>query len=144
MMAAQAQRSTPSNLQAIVWFVVVNESTKSVIWNAAKRLTCTREDLYDHREYTKWDHGYHAILGTMNGASTMRMLLDRKAQTGYRTVERVVVLGDKQLKLDKPENSSFVLLLSSRRTTPTKIPEPLSTTRRAIPLESILQDLYTS
>lgn len=74
----------------------------------------------------------------------MRMLLDRKAQTGYRTVERVVVLGDKQLKLDKPENSSFVLLLSSRRTTPTKIPEPLSTTRRAIPLESILQDLYTS
>ncbi|KAF2187980.1 hypothetical protein K469DRAFT_475647, partial [Zopfia rhizophila CBS 207.26] len=34
MMAAEAQRSRLSDLQAIIRFRVVNESTKSVIWHA--------------------------------------------------------------------------------------------------------------
>jgi hypothetical protein len=135
IMAVNAQRSRPSNLQAIVRFRVVNESTMSVIWHAARLSTCIREGLHDYREYTKWDQGYHAILGSVNGASTMRMLLDHKAQIGYRTVERVVVLGDNQLTLEEPEHRSFLLLLSSRRTPPTRIPRPPSTTRKIIRLE---------
>ena len=50
------------------------------IWHAAKFSTSTREGPHHYREYTELDQGYHAILGSVNGASTMRMLLDHKAQ----------------------------------------------------------------
>jgi hypothetical protein len=135
MMAVEAQRSRPSDLQVIVRFRVVNESTMSMIWHAARLSTCIREGLHHYREYTKWDQGYHAILGSVNGASAVRMLLDHKALMGYRTVERVVVLGDKKLTLEEPERRSFMLLLSPRRIPPTRIPRPPSTTRRMIRLE---------
>lgn len=135
MMVVRAQRSRPSNLQAIVRFCVVNESTKSVIWHAARHSTCTREGPGHCVEYTKWDQGYHAILGSVNGASSMRMLLDHKALMGYRTVERVVVLGDRTLTLEEPKAQSFILLLSPRRIPPTRIPRPPSTTRRMIRLK---------
>lgn len=135
MMVVRAQRSRPSNLQAIVRFFVVNESTNSVIWYATRHSTCTREGPHHHVEYTKWDQGYPAILGSVNGASSMRMLLDHKALMGYRTVERVVVLGGETLTLEEPEARSFILLLSPRRIPPSRIPLPPSTTRRMIRLK---------
>jgi len=109
------QRTRPSDLQAIVRFRVVNRSTMQVIWRAAINSTCTREADHHHREYTELDQGYYAILGSINGASSMRILLDHKTEIGYRTVERVIVLGDKQLTLAVPEHRSFILVLSSRR-----------------------------
>lgn len=75
-----------------------------MVWHAVRLSTCTGEGLHHYREYMKWDKGYHAMLGSVNGASTMRMLLDHKANMGYSTVEKVVVLEDKKLTLKKPEH----------------------------------------
>ena len=60
------------------------------------------------------DDGYYfAILGSPNGASSMRMLNDHKAAIGSRSVERVVVLGDQNISLEEPQSRSFLLLLAS-------------------------------
>lgn len=71
MMAVEVQCSRPSNLQAVVQFQVVNELTMSMIWHTVRLSTCTREGLHNYRKYTKWDQGYHAILGSVNGASNL-------------------------------------------------------------------------
>jgi hypothetical protein len=70
----------------------------------------------------EFDQGYHAILGTPNGASTMRMLADHRQALGYRIVERVVVLGKEEMTMEKPESRSFLIILAPRRTPPTRIP----------------------
>ena len=117
--AARVQNSRTSNLKAVVRWNVVNDDTKAVIWSAAKLSTSTRENLEDHsREYTNSDDGYFAILGSINGASTMRMLIDHKADIKYRTVEKVFVLGNDALTMAEPENRTFVLLLSPPRSLP--------------------------
>jgi hypothetical protein len=134
VMAAKAQGSQPSDLHAIVRSMIVNESTKRVIWRAANRSTFTRQGPDHYTEYTERDQGYHAFLGSVNGASSMRMLLDHKAALGYRTVERVMILGNKDLTLTKPEARTVVVLLSSPRFPPSRIPRPPFTTRRMIPL----------
>lgn len=71
MMAVKEQRSRLSDLKAVVRFLVVNKSTKSVIWHAHRLSTCTRDGPDHYREYTKLDQGYHALLGSANGASTI-------------------------------------------------------------------------
>lgn len=40
----------------------------------------------------------------------MRILLDHKAATGYRTVDRVVILGDNHVTLKKLQARSIVVL----------------------------------
>lgn len=129
---ARTQGSRPGDLKVIVRSWIINKPTQRVIWQAAKLSTCTMEGPRDHKEYTEWDQGYHAILGSVNGASTMRMLLDHKAAIGFRTIERVMVLGklDVQLGVEEPQARSVVFLLSSRRAPPTGIPRPSSTTRQ--------------
>ncbi|PSS25248.1 hypothetical protein M430DRAFT_15974 [Amorphotheca resinae ATCC 22711] len=124
LVAVKNRESKPSDLHAVVRFRVVNNATKRLIWESARRSTCTIEGENGLREYTNWDQGYHAILGSPNGGSTMRMLLDHKREIGYRTVERVVVLDEGNLALDKPQTRSFLILLSPRRTPPTRIPRP--------------------
>lgn len=111
-MVANAAGSDSSALQAIVRYTVVNEPTKEVIWEAARVSSCTKKGPNYHSEYTDKDKGYYAFLGSVNGGSSMRMLLDHKAETGYRTVDRVVVLGDDQLTLKEPRARTVVLLLS--------------------------------
>jgi hypothetical protein len=135
IMVAKGKGSRASDLKAIVRFFVVNEATQNVIWQAARFSTFTREGQDHHIEYTDEDHEYHDILESVNGASSMRMLLNHKAAVGYRTVERVMILGHKDLTMSRPEARSFILLLSPRRNPPTSIPRPPSTTRRTIPLE---------
>ena len=111
----RTQRTRPSDFLAIVRLCIVNAATNQIIWKAATNSICTREAEHNHREYNELDHGYYAILGSINGASSMRMLLDRKTKTGYRTVEHVVVLGNESFTTKKPEHHSFILILSSRR-----------------------------
>ena len=77
--------------------------------------TASREGPHFYREYTECDAGYYAILGSPNGASSMRMLHDHKAAIGYPTIERIIVLGDHKVTLKTPESRSFVILLSSYR-----------------------------
>ncbi len=135
IMVANARGSQPSDLHVIVRFMIVNESTKRVIWKAAQLSTSTRQGLHHYTEYTERDQGYHAFFRSVNGASSILMLLDHKAAIGYRTVERVVILGNEDLTLTKSKARSVVLLHSSRRIPPTKIPRPPFTTRRMISLE---------
>lgn len=120
---AKGRGSRSSGLKAIVRFCIINEGTQSVIWESIHRSNCTRTGDNHHVEYTAPDDGYYAILGTVNGASTMRMLLDHKAGMGYRTVERVIILGDEKLEalLAKEQRRSLLILLSARRDPPTRI-----------------------
>lgn len=54
---------------------------------AAVHSTCKREGSNNHWEYTILDEGFNSILGSVNGASTIRMLLNHQVQLQYRTVD---------------------------------------------------------
>ena len=96
---ARTQGSRPGDLKVIVRSWIVNEETQRVIQQATKLSTCTREGPRDYKEYIEWDQDYHAILESVNGASTMKMLLDHKAAIGFRTIERVLILGKLETQL---------------------------------------------
>lgn len=82
-------RGRASNLRMIVRYCVVNEPTRNAVWQAARLSTCADQQQPDlsFRVYTALDNGFYAILGSANGASTTRMLLDHKAEIGYRTID---------------------------------------------------------
>lgn len=103
-----------SNLRVIVRLVVVNEASKKVIEETLLHSTCTREET-THFEYTEADQGFYALLGSINGASSMRMLIDHKEALGFRTVERVVVLGTGNTAENNIPSRTFMILLSSKR-----------------------------
>ncbi|KAL8725069.1 MAG: hypothetical protein Q9181_006554 [Wetmoreana brouardii] len=103
------QQSTPSSLRTILRSLVINEATQRVIWEASRRSTFTREGPDNHRQYTEDDEGFFAILGSINGANTMRMLRDHHAAVGYRTVSRVMIIGKANVNLDKPESHDLVI-----------------------------------
>ena len=115
-MEARAQECSQSGLKAIVRFHVVNDMTKVIIWKAMQSSTSTKEGLNFYREYTEIDDGYYAILGSPNGASTMRILNDHTAAIDNRTVERVIVLADKTVSPEEPQSRSFLLILTSMTT----------------------------
>lgn len=84
----------PSSLRIIARTVVINLSARRAIWYAARRST----SLVEHPStgyaiYTKEDDGFYTILGSTNGASSMRLLIDHKAALGNRTVEKIIVVG---------------------------------------------------
>lgn len=56
----------------------------------SKHSACTREGPVNYREYIPWEKGFHAILRSVNGAGTMRLLLDHKA-------EFVIILTTRQI-----------------------------------------------
>ena len=59
-------------------------------------------DVRGHVEYSPLDNGFYALLGSPNGKTIMRMLLDHKSHIGYKTVERIVLVGDDKLDLSEP------------------------------------------
>jgi len=68
----------------------------------------------------------------------MHILLDHKAQIGYRIVERVIILGHKDvLKVPEDEKArSIMIVLSNRRQPPSWIGRPVfesGRTRRYTP-----------
>ena len=103
-----------SNLRVIVRLFVVNEESKRVIEETLLHSSCTREET-THCEYTDGDEGFYALLGSINGASSMRMLIDHREALGFRTVERVVVLRNEVLDGGAVPSPTFMILLSSRR-----------------------------
>jgi len=64
-------RPDVSPLRAIVRMTIVNNDTKDVILTARSQSPSIREELYGYVEYSEWDPGFYAILGTPNGASTL-------------------------------------------------------------------------
>ena len=100
-------RTTPNNC-AIVRLVVVN---KRVIGETLLHSSWTKEER-THFEYTDADEGFYALLGSIDGACSMRMLIDRKESFGFRTVERVVIL---RAEGDVIPSPTFMILLSSKR-----------------------------
>ena len=78
-------------MRTVVRSNVVNSSSRTAIWHAARRSTCSNEGPKGYKVYTELDDRYYAILGSQNGASTMRILLDHKAQIGFRTVEKIIL-----------------------------------------------------
>ena len=63
---------------------------------AGHRSTCMWEGETHHSEYIEQDDEYFAVLGSINGASAMRMFSEHTSLLDCRTVERVVVLGEKR------------------------------------------------
>ena len=83
-----------SNLRVIVRLVVVNEASKRVIKETLLHSTNTREEK-THIEYTDIDQGLYTLLGSTNHASSTRMLIDHKGALEFRTVERVVIVAER-------------------------------------------------
>ena len=65
-------------------------------------------------EYSPLDSGFYAFLGTPNGASTVRMLLDHKDELQGRLIDKIVVLGDKDLTFAMSEPRSVIIFLHPR------------------------------
>lgn len=108
---------TPIYLKKIVRSSAVNLSSHTAMWYAGRRSTSAIEGRKGYRVYTPRDEGYYAILGSQNGASTMRLLIDHKAELGFRTVEKVIVFmcryrGDEQ---NDELARSFAVILSDPR-----------------------------
>ena len=105
-----SRNSVPfSNLRTIVRYFIANEASQRIIKDVLDHSFSSR-DVEDHLGYTELDDGFFAILGSVNGASSMRMLLDHRQALRFRTAERVVLL--KQKKRTYP---IFIILLSSPR-----------------------------
>jgi len=81
-----------------------------------------REEANGHIEYNFLDPGFYAILGTPNGASTVRMMADHKVELKYRLIDKIVIVGDKSLKFSNAETCTMVIFLERERTTP--VPSP--------------------
>ena len=56
----------------------------------------------------------------------MRMLRDHKKELGHRIVEKIVVFGKENLKMETPETRSVAIILSDRRSPPSLRPIPVS------------------
>ena len=113
-----------STLQMIIRHCVVNSATKDAITQSAQQSTFSDEGPLGYKVYTKIDDGFYAILGSVNGNNTYKVLRDHKRALGYRVVEKIVVL-PVATHLRDAENPSRTLLftLSERRTPLRKVPE---------------------
>ena len=103
----------PSRLRCIVISHIVNDNTKNVILETTRVSTSTRLRDHDHKEFTEVDDGFYALLGSVLGKLAVHMLLDHKAETGYRSVDRVILVGKKDLDPEKAR--SFLIFLSEPR-----------------------------
>lgn len=109
---AHRQSIPVSNLRVIVRLFVINEASKRVIEETLVHSSCTRGET-THFEYSEVDQGFYALLGSINGASSMRMLIDHKEALGFRTVERVVILSQKDAPEGVIPSRTLMILLSS-------------------------------
>ena len=120
---AKLERRAASCLRTVGQYFVTNKETKQIIWESLKHSAATREGpVRGHVEYSPEDNGFFALLGSPNGKTMMRMLLDHKSHIGYKTVDRIVLVGIDELLLSEPETRTFLLVLSKERQPPSKIP----------------------
>lgn len=120
-MVAAEDTTSAKKLRAIVQYFVIEPETHMILYQAAQESSCTRSGPDSYQEYTEFDNGFYAILGTVLGRSTAHMLLDHKEELGYRIFERIIVFG-KQNAGDYvyKQARSFVILLSTCRQRPTE------------------------
>ncbi len=119
--------STTSNLRGIFRQNVCNTQTLRALWWSAELSAATTSRRNGLRIYTNVDDGYHALLGSPNGASTMRMLIDHRGEIGFRVVERVVVLPLPNTSTiadleSKEKHRTFYIEFSDCRSVPTPSP----------------------
>lgn len=109
-----------TNIRVILNYFIVNDEASQVLYwaNRASAAACDGED--GHREYCEDDDGFYAILCCALGACNMRMLIDHKSRTGWRIVDRVIVLKDK-LGTRYQRRRSFMIVLSKRRERPSRM-----------------------
>ena len=135
----------PSTLRYIVMSHIFNDNTKNVISETTRVSTSTLSKDHGHKDFTKVDDGFYALLGSVLGKLAMHMLLDHKAEMKYRSVDRVVLVGKKNLH---PSNARlFVILLSdsrSRKRAATDVPCEPSVKRRRLsnPIEYGFRSRY--
>ena len=118
LMVADKEQTSPSDLRLVMRHSVKNERTRMVIWQAAPEdaMLPMQEDGY--REYLPLDEGFFALLGSVNGSSSMRMLVDHKKQIGHKTIEKIVILPCAYGAADVhnfEKHRSFMLVLSNKR-----------------------------
>ena len=120
---AKIERRAASCLRTVGQHFVTNEETEQIIWESLKHSAATREGpIRGHVEYSPLDNGFYALLGSPNGKNMMRMLSDHKSHIGYKTVERIILVGDDELELSKPVARTFLVVLSNKRQAPSRIP----------------------
>ena len=118
VMVADEEQTSPSDLRCIVRHSVENHCTRMVIWQAARENANSPMHDNGYREYLPLDEGFFALLGSVNGASTMRMLLDHKVDLGHKTIQKIVVFGclNGAAEVDDfAKHRSFMLVLSNKR-----------------------------
>ena len=117
LLGAERDNVRPSRLRCMVLYHIVNYNTKKVIYETIRRSTSTVEKTFGYKEYTDLDDGFYALLGSVLGKSMMHMLLDHKAEMGYRSVDRIVLLGKKGLDPAQQWElaRSFLIVLSEPR-----------------------------
>ena len=113
LLGAEQDGVLPTSLRDIVVSHVVNENTRDVILETTRVSTSLLSKDHGHQEFTQVDDGFHALLGSVLGKSVLHMLLDHKAEIGYRCVDRVILVGKKDLQPDQAR--SFIVVLSEPR-----------------------------
>jgi hypothetical protein len=103
-----------SDLRATVRLTIIDEASQIAIRQASKHSSSSRIDDHNQIDHTRLDNGFYAILGTPNGASTMRMLRDHRTELGHRIVEKIVAFGEEEPLIKMVETRSIVVLLSDR------------------------------
>ena len=113
LLGAEQDGVLPTSLRNIVVSHVVNENTRHVILETTRNSTSLLSKDHGHQEFTQVDDGFHALLGSILGKSVLHMLLDHKAEIGYRCVDRIILVGKKDLQPGQAR--SFIIVLSEPR-----------------------------
>ena len=113
VLGAEEDSVLPSRLRCIIISHVINVNTRDIIVETSRVATSLPAENHGHQEFTKEDPGFHALLGSILGKSVLHMLLDHKAEIGYRCVDRVVLVGKKDLQPGQAR--SFIIVLSEPR-----------------------------
>ena len=74
---------------------------KNVILETTRVSTSLLSKDYGHQDFTEKKDGFYALLGSVLGKSVIHMLLDLKAEIGYRCVDLVILIGKVDLHLAK-------------------------------------------
>jgi len=111
-----------------VRLTIINKDAKEAIFSVWTILTLIREEANSYIEYSFLDPAFFAILGTPNRGSTISIIIDYKVDLRYRLIDKIVVLRNKDLKLDQVETYTIVIFLENERITlissPTKDGSP--------------------
>ena len=111
LLAARLEKTEAPVLKGIIWSFVVEEQTKTILNRATAHFGSRFRR--QEREFYPGDPAFYAILGSVLGILTMRMLTDHKRIIGYRTVVKVVLFGHDPAKVFERSNARSVMIVLS-------------------------------